>query len=131
MCIRDRLVEAQLRWTPTSRASLAAYWKMQVLERLTFEPTTELRLDGEASTASGRWGGRGSLVFRVGYDPAVDYTLVPELTLGAFYKASEAIRLILEGEDLLAALAEGGKRWSWPPFVEPGIRGTFKVQINL
>jgi hypothetical protein len=128
-------VEAALRWTPTRQSSLSASWSMQLLDQLTFEPTTEVRLDGEAATASGRWGGRGSLAFHISYLPGIPYTLVPELSLGAFYKASEAIRLVLEGEDLLSPLIESGDRWSWPrswpPFVEPGIRGTFKVQINL
>jgi hypothetical protein len=127
-------VQATLRWTPARQSSLAASWSMQLLDRLTFEPTTELRLDGEAATSSGRWGGRGSLLLHVGYAPTLaanTYTLVPELSLGAYYKASEAISLILEGEDLLSPLAEGGNRYTWYPFVEPGIRGTFKVRINL
>jgi hypothetical protein len=125
-------VEATLRWTPVRQTFLAASWRMLLLDRLTFEPTTEVRLDGESAASSGRWGARGSLVFRIGYAPAVPaYTLVPELSLGLFYKASEAISLILEGEDLLSPLADGGDRWSWYPYVEPGIRGTFKVQINL
>jgi hypothetical protein len=125
-------VDASLRWTPARQIFLAVSWSMQLWDRLTFEPTTEVRLDGEAATSSGRWGGRGSLVFRIGYAPTVpNYTLVPELGLGVFYKPADSVSLILEGEDLLSPLADGGVRWSWYPFKDPGIRGTFKVQINL
>jgi hypothetical protein len=125
-------VDASLRWTPSRETSLAASWSMQLWDRLTFEPTTEVRVDGEAATSSGRWGGRGSLVFRIGYSPTIPaYTLVPELGLGVFFKPSDSVSLVLEGEDLLSPLAPGGVRWSWYPFKDPGIRGTFKVQINL
>ena len=125
-------VEASLRWTPARRelpGRRAGAWSWP--DHPPFSPGTELRL--EAGLASAKWGANGSLAFRLGYDVAAGpgYTLTPELSLGAFFQASEAIRLVAEGEDLLSALSDGGRRLEWDPYVSPGIRATFKVQINL
>ncbi len=121
-------VEASLRWSPARETYLSAGWRMQVAKHPAFTPGTELRLDGGAGGE--RWGVHGSLVVNLGYDPAQAYTLTPELSLGGFFQASKAVRLVAEAEDLLAPLA-GGPRLDWDPFVEPGIRATLKAQINL
>ena len=121
-------VQASLRWTPARETYLSAGWRMELADHPAFSPGTELRLEG--GVAGKRWGGHGSFVVQLGYAPAPpDFTLTPVLSLGGFFQASEAVRLNLELEDLLSPL--GGPRLDWDPFVAPGIRGIFKVQINL
>jgi hypothetical protein len=123
-------VEASLRWTPARESYLAASWRMELIDHPAFSPVTELRL--EAGVGSAKWGANGALAVKLGYEPAPpDFTLTPELSLGAFYQPTEAIRLVAEGEDLLSPLSATGKRLDWDPFLSPGIRATFKVQINL
>lgn len=124
-------VEASLAWTPARQNSLRASWRMQLAEHPAYTPTTEIGAEAEAATRSGRWSGRGSLSFRLGYAPAPpEFTLWPLLDLSAYFQASEAIRITAEGEDLLQPFIDG-PRPGWDPFVEPGIRGTLKIQINL
>jgi hypothetical protein len=125
-------VEASLRWTPARESYLAASWRMELADHPAFSPGTELRL--EAGLGSAKWGANGSLAVKLGYEsspPGPGYTLTPELSLGAFFQPTEAIRLVAEGEDLLSPLSDGGRRLEWDPYVSPGIRATFKVQINL
>lgn len=124
-------VEAQLRWTLGRLLAVSGGMRMDLLQRPGLAPATELRLDAEGKAPSGRWGGRGSLVFLLGYPPGEPaFTLMPVLDASGYYKVSEAISLIAEARDLLHPLI-GGPRYSWYPFMEPGLRGTFKVQINL
>jgi len=121
-------VEASLRWTPARETYVSAGWRMELAEHPAFTPGTELRL--EAGVAGKRWGGHGSFLFQLGYAPAPpEFSLTPVLSLGGFFQATDAIRLTLDLEDLLSPL--GGPRLDWAPFLAPGIRGLFKVQINL
>jgi hypothetical protein len=123
-------VEAELRWTPARDSYLAAGWRMEMAQHPPFTPGQQIRLEGGLGSA--KWGARGTLVFNMGYlPPPPDFTLTPELSLGAFFQPSEAVRLTAELEDLLSPLSQGGERLDWDPFLAPGIRGTFKVQINL
>lgn len=121
-------VETSLRWTPEQESFLSASWRRELAKHPAFTPGAEIRL--EAGAASTKWGAHGSLAIKMGYNPLTPVTLMPELSLGAFFQASEAIRLAAEAEDLLAPFSAGGQRKVWDPFLEPGIRATFKVQIN-
>jgi len=122
-------VEASLRWTPARDSYLAAGWRLEMAEYPPFTPGQQIRLEGGLGSA--KWGAHGTLLFDVGYLPPAGYTQTPELSLGGFFQPSEAVRLTVELEDLLSPLSEGGERLDWDPFLAPGIRGTFKVQINL
>jgi hypothetical protein len=124
-------VETSLRWTPARDSYLTVGWHMEMAQYPDFSPGNQLWLEG--GLASAKWGAHGSLRFATGYLPTTpDFTEVPELSLGgAFFQASTAVRLTAELEDLLSFLCQGGQRPDWPPFLAPGIRGTFKVQINL
>jgi hypothetical protein len=123
-------VETSLRWTPARESYLAAGWRMEMAQYPAFTPGNQLWLEG--GLGSRKWGAHGSLVYRTGYSPNTpEVTLTPELSLGAFFQPSEAVRLTAELEDLLSPLSRGGERLDWDPFLAPGIRGTFKVQINL
>jgi hypothetical protein len=125
-------VEASLRWTPARESYLIAGWRMELIEYPVFVPGQQVRLEG--GLGSDKWGAHGRLVFKTGHPPStLKYNLTPELSLGGFFQASEAVRLTAELEDLLSPLSQGGQRldWGWDPFLAPGIRGTFKVQINL
>ncbi len=123
-------VEASLRWTPAQESYLSAGWRMELAEYPAFSPGLELRLEG--GLGSEKWGANGSLRFLTGYRmPTRKYTEMPVLSLGGFFRPGEAVRLTLELEDLLSPLAQDGERLDWDPFLAPGIRGTFKVQINL
>lgn len=125
-------VEASLRWTPARESYLAARWRMELAEYPEFIPGQQLRLEG--GLGSEKWGGHGELVFNTNHPPSGgrDYTLTPELSLGLFFQPSAAVRLTAELEDLLSPLSRDGRlEWGWDPYLAPGIRGTFKVQINL
>jgi hypothetical protein len=125
-------VEASLRWTPARERYLAAVWRMEMGEYPEFTPGQQMRLEG--GLGSEKWGAHGELVFNTNQPPStLDYSVIPELSLGLFFQPSGAVRLTAELEDLLSPLSQGGRRleWGWDPFLAPGIRGTFKVQINL
>jgi hypothetical protein len=123
-------VEASLRWTPARESYLAAGWRMEMAQYPAFTPGNLLWLEGGLGSA--KWGAHGSLRFMTGFQPpTVDYTETPELSLGGFFQPSLAVRLTAELEDLLSPLSGGGERLDWDPYLAPGIRGTFKVQINL
>ncbi len=123
-------VQASLRWTPARDSYLAAGWRLEMAQYPDFTPGNQLWLEG--GLGSTRWGAHGSLRFMTGYLPTTPaYSQTPELSLGAFFQASTAVRLTAELEDLLSPLSQGGQRLDWAPFLAPGIRGTFKVQINL
>jgi hypothetical protein len=123
-------VEASLRWTPARDSYLSVLWRMEMLEVPPFQPGQELRVEG--GLGSQKWGAHAALLFKMGYGPTTPgYTWTPELSLGGFFQPAEAVRLTAELEDLLSPLSQGGERLDWDPFLEPGIRGTFKVQINL
>ena len=123
-------MEASLRWTPARDSYLSVLWRMEMLEVPPFQPGQELRVEG--GLGSQKWGAHAALLFKMGYGPTTPgYTWTPELSLGGFFQPAEAVRLTAELEDLLSPLSQGGERLDWDPFLEPGIRGTFKVQINL
>jgi hypothetical protein len=123
-------VEASLRWTPARDSYLAANWRTQLLDATAFAPRTELGV--EAGVGSARWGVHGSLSAGLGFaSPPPRYTLTPELDLGAYFQASEAVRLTADVEDVLSPISEGGERLAWDPFLAPGFQATFKVQISL
>ncbi len=123
-------LDASLRWTPAKDSYLAGGWRLELAQYPVFTPGNQLWL--EAGLGSARWGAHGSLRFATGYVPTTpNFTQTPELSLGAFFQASPAVRLTAEFEDLLSWLSQGGQRLDWAPFLAPGIRGTFKVQINL
>jgi hypothetical protein len=125
-------LEASLRWTPARDSYLAAEWRMEMAQYPEFTPAQQIRLEG--GLGSDKWGVNGTVLFKTGYPPSTrNYTLTPELSLGGFFQPGEAVRLTAELQDLLSPLSQGGQRldWGWDPFLSPGIRGTFKVQINL
>jgi hypothetical protein len=114
-----------LRWNPASMFSLRAGWESEWLTQPGFVPPVRIRLESDGMAPSGAWGWHASVVV---WD--WDGFQLPLLDMNGFYRVSEMIRLIVEVNDLLQPLQTVPRRIT-PPYEEPGIRGTVKVQITL
>jgi len=132
--------DARLRWNLGTMVTVSTGLHSEILDRPDNSPLHAGLVEIEGTNASGRWGGKGGLSFAFGYDPGVEVTLMPELSLSGFYNITDTVTLSAELEDILYPFP--GERWlmtelpsglvlSWFPYQAPGLRGIVKVQINL
>jgi hypothetical protein len=126
--------DVRLRWNLGSAASLSFAVQSELDQRSDFTPLHAALVELEGTNRGGRWGGRASVGFDIGWiRPAADVSEMPTLDLSGFYNISDAVRLVAEVEDILDLINQEPRYYqnSWAPFEAPGFRGTVKVQINL
>ncbi len=123
--------EARLRLNLGPLVALSAGLQTEFLERSRFTPLHTGSVAIEGATADSRWGGKAGLDFVVGYpSEETEVSLMPLLSVSGFHNINDTIALVVEVDDLLYPAADG-LRYTWYPYEAPGLRGTFKVQINL
>jgi hypothetical protein len=86
-------------------------------------------LGGEliAEETNGAFGLQVTLTFKTGFTSVWEF---PYLDASAFVRVLDNLKFVIEGLDLLQPLL-GGPRFSPAPYVSPGIRARFKIQISL
>jgi hypothetical protein len=120
---------AGLRWGITQAFSLSAGWVHQFRDRPFFTPIDAITAGLVALHPSGRFGGS----FSVMAGPIADGTLQqPVLHLSGFWKIIDAVKLQIDGDDLLAPLM-GGTRWSIARdlYITPGFRIIGSLSMSL
>jgi hypothetical protein len=117
-----------LRWAITPAFSLSAGWHHEFTAyRPFFTPTDTLTAEIVGVEPSGAYGGNLSLA--VSPTPA-GLIQQPLLRLSGFWKVSDAVKLQLNGDDLLLPVF-GGTRTDIGPFEAPGFRISGSVEISL
>ena len=121
-----------IKWNIANLVTLRAGLDSEFLERPGFTPQHQLLIAGEGAAPQARWGGSVALGFKFGHTEGPDwsYSPIPELSLSGFFKITDSVTLIGEGQDLLSPFIDGGRE-PWYPFQEAGIRGTLKFRINM
>jgi hypothetical protein len=117
-----------LRWGITQYISVSAGWDHEFLDRPFFLPLDSLTGGILGLDPSGRFGGGVTVAF----GPIADGTLQqPLLHVSAFWKIIEAVKLQLDGDDLLAPLS--GNRWniSRDTYLAPGFRLSLSLGMSL
>jgi hypothetical protein len=120
---------AGLRWGITQAFSLSAAWNHELMDRPFFTPLDLITAGIVGLDPSGRFGAS----FTVSIGPIADGTLQqPVLHVSGFWKIIDAVKLQVDGDDLLMPLA-GGDRWSVArgTFITPGFRITGSLSMSL
>ena len=120
---------AGLRWGITQAFSLSAGWSHEFMDRPFFTPIDSITAGLIGLDPSGRFG--GSLTVAAG--PIADGTLQqPLLHISGFWKIIEAVKLQIDGDDLLAPFLNGS-RWSIArnTSITPGFRIAASVGMSL
>lgn len=125
--------ETGLRWVISPAFTLSAGWTHQFKDVPFFTPLDSLTLELLGLESSGRFGGSFSLTLAsaTGGTPPVAVLQLPVARLSGFWKVSDAVRLQLDGDDLLWPLLPQGSRTDVGPYVTPGFRITASVGISL
>jgi hypothetical protein len=121
--------DAGVRWGITQAFSLSAGWRHEFIDRPFFTPIDAITAGLLALDPSGRFG--GSLTASAG--PIADGTLQqPILHISAFWKIIEAVKLQVDGDDLLGPLM-GGTRWNIRSgtYITPGFRLSTSLSMSL
>ncbi len=116
-----------LRWGISSAFSISAGWHHEFLARPFFTPQDSLKAGIVGVEPAGRFG--GSLSMSVAPTPDNQYQQ-PVLRMSGFWKPTDAVKLQLDGDDLLLPLL-GGTRPDIGPFESPGFRVTGSLEISL
>jgi hypothetical protein len=120
---------AGLRWGITQAFSLSAGWNHELMDRPFFTPIDSITAGIVGLDSSGRFGAS----FTIAVGPIADGTLQqPVLHVSGFWKIIDAIKLQIDGDDLLAPLA-GRDRWSVARdlFITPGFRIVGSLSMSL
>jgi len=117
-----------LRWGITPYISLSAGWDHELLDRPFFTPIDSVTAGLLGLDPRGRFG--GGLTMSAG--PITDGTLQqPLLHASVFWKIVEAVKLQVDGDDLLGPLA--GSRWgvARDTYALPGFRLSLSLGMSL
>ena len=126
---KELSTNAGLRWGITQSFSLSAGWNHEFMDRPFFTPIDSITAGLVALHPSGRFGGS----FTVTAGPIADGTLQqPVLHLSGFWKIIDAVKLQIDGDDLLAPFMDG-PRWSIGRdlYVTPGFRMIGSLSVSL
>jgi hypothetical protein len=115
------------RWGISQVFSLSAGWSHEYLDRPFFTPLDSINVELLALEPAGRLGGSFSLLIA----PTANGILQqPVVRLSGFWKISDAVKLQVDANDLLAPLM-GAPRWDIQPYVAPGFRVAGSLGISL
>jgi hypothetical protein len=116
------------RWGISPSFSLSAGWEQEYMDRPFFTPLYTIDAELVGLEPAGRFGGS----FSVSIAPTVTNVLQlpPVFRISGFWKVSEAVKLQLEGDDLLGPLLRS-PRFDISPFVTPGFRITGSLGMSL
>ena len=120
---------AGLRWGITQAFSLSAGWNHELMDRPFFTPIDSVTAGIVGLDSSGRFGAS----FTIAAGPIADGTLQqPVLHVSGFWKIIDAVKLQIDGDDLLAPLS-GSDRWSVARdlFITPGFRIIGSLSMSL
>lgn len=120
--------DAGLNWGITPAFSVSATWTHQYLfPRPFFTPSDTVNAAVIGLEPNGRFGGSVSLLVS---PTASDVLQQPVLRISGFWKISDAVKLQIDGDDLLSPLIPGG-RSDIAPYVTPGFRFTGSLGMSL
>ena len=108
--------------------SVSASWEQQYMERLFFTPVYSVNAELVGLEPAGRFG--GSISASVAPTATNILQLPPVFRISGFWKVTEAVKLQLEGDDLLGPLLRS-PRLDISPFVTPGFRITGLLGMSL
>jgi hypothetical protein len=118
---------AGFRWGITQAFSISAGWTHEYLDRIFFAPIDSLKAELLALDSTGRFGGNLSIAVAPTFTGILQQ---PVVRLSGFWKITDAVKLQVDGDDLLGLLP-GDSRWDMPPYVSPGARVTGSLSISL
>ncbi len=120
--------DAGLRWGITQSFSVSAGWTHQYLTPLPFFTSSDM-ITAEilGLEPNGRFG--GSLSLAVSPTPT-GVLQQPLVRMSGFWKISDAVKLQIDGDDLLSPLIPGG-RLDLAPYITPGFRLTGSLGMSL
>lgn len=120
-------VDVGVRWIISDSFSARAGFEAEILDKPEFYPANRITLDFDTVEKRGKYGGGASVDFTAGVN---DFLQVPLFDINGFYRINDYIRLVAEAEDLLYPLLDE-PRYSWYPYVDPGLNFKVKVHINF
>jgi hypothetical protein len=124
--------EAGIRWVISPSFSLSAGWTHQYLDVPFFTPLDSLKLELLGLEPGGKFGGSFSMSLASATGASLTQVLqLPVARLSGFWKVSDAVKLQLDGDDLLWPLLPEGSRVDTGPYVAPGFRITGSIGISL
>jgi hypothetical protein len=125
--------EAGIRWALSQAFSLSAGWTHQHMAVPFFTPVDSLKLELLGLEPGGRFGGSLSLTLAsaTGGTSLAPVLQLPVVRLSGFWKVSDAVRLQIDGDDLLWPLLPEGSRVDVGPYATPGFRITGSIGISL
>ena len=125
--------ETGIRWVISPAFSLSAGWTHQYMAVAFFTPLDSLKLELLGLETGGRFGGSFSMTLAsaTGGTPPAAVLQLPVARLSGFWKISDAVRLQIDGDDLLWPLLPQGGRVDTGPYVAPGLTITGSIGISL
>ncbi len=127
-----------LNWGISQSFSISATWTHQYLARPFFAPSDLISAEILGLEPNGRFGGSLSIAMKYfpsssGLPPTaadVLQNIVPVLRVSGFWKISDAVKLQIDGDDLLSPLIPSG-RADIAPYVTPGFRFSGSLGMSL
>jgi hypothetical protein len=116
-----------VRWGITQSFSVSAGWTHEYATRLFFTPTDSIKAELLGLEPAGKFGGSLSFVFSPTFTGLLQQ---PVVRMSGFWKVSDAVKIQLEGDDLLWPLL-GTERLDIAPYITPGFRLSGSVSMSL
>ncbi len=116
-----------VRWIISDSFSARAGFEAEILDKPEFYPANRITLNFDMVEKRGKYGGGASVDFTAGVN---DSAQLPLFDINGFYRINDYIRFVAEAEDLLYPLLDE-PRYSWEPYVDPGLNFKAKVHINF
>jgi len=116
------------RWGISQSFSVSAGWTHEYANQPFFTPIDAITAELVALEPAGRFGGNLSFSMSPTFTGQLQQ---PVLRLSGFWKVSDAVKIQVDGNDLLAPLNNGGQRTDLGPYFTPGFRLVGSVSMSL